>query len=123
MTSLDIELGEKNIFFAISNFLYKFLLIKALRIYKEIDNVPMVWSLESIVDIEDWKLICGYINMFLNNYDKAQEWFLKSSNPNVALEMRRDLLQWEIALQLAKKMAPEQIAMISREYAQQLEFM
>lgn len=83
----------------------------------------MVWSLEGIAEIEDWKLLCGYICMFHSNYDKAQEWFLKSSNQNAALEMRRDLLQWDIALQLAKKMAPEQIAMISREYAQQLEFM
>lgn len=95
----------------------------ALRAYKEIDNVPMVWSLEGISEVEDWKLLCGYINMFLNNYDRAQEWFMKSTKPTAALEMRRDLLQWDIALQLAKKMAPEQIAMISREYAQQLEFM
>lgn len=83
----------------------------------------MVNSLESILNTEDYKLLCGYISMFLNNYDKAQEWFLQSSYPSAALEMRRDLLQWDQALQLAKKMAPEQIAMISREYAQQLEFM
>lgn len=95
----------------------------AIRIYKESDNVPLAWSLEGILEIEDWKLLCGYISMFLKNYDNAQEWFLKSSSPNAALEMRRDLLQWDIALQLAKKMAPDQIAMISREYAQQLEFM
>lgn len=83
----------------------------------------MVNSLENILNEEDYRLLCGYISMFLNNYDKAQEWFLQSSNPSAALEMRRDLLQWDQALQLAKKMAPEQIAMISREYAQQLEFM
>lgn len=105
------------------NQLYLSLLVIALQVFKELDNVPMVWSLESISDIEDWKLLCGYVSMFLSNYEKAQEWFLKSSIPSAALEMRRDLLQWDIALQLAKKMAPEQIAMISREYAQQLEFM
>lgn len=83
----------------------------------------MVWSLESICDIEDCNLLSGYISLFLNDYDNAQEWFLKSSIPTAALEMRRDLLQWDLALQLAKKMAPEQIALLSREYAQQLEFM
>lgn len=83
----------------------------------------MVWNLESISDVEDCKLLCGYMSLFLTQYDVAQEWFLKSNTPIAALEMRRDLLQWDIALQLAKKMAPEQIAMISREYAQQLEFM
>ena len=37
-------------------------------------------------------------------------------------QMRRDLLHWDSALQLAKALAPEQIPYISREYAQQLEF-
>lgn len=37
-------------------------------------------------------------------------------------KMRRDLLHWDSALQLAKALAPEQIPYISREYAQQLEF-
>ena len=36
--------------------------------------------------------------------------------------MRRDLLHWDSALQLAKALAPEQIPYISKEYAQQLEF-
>jgi WD repeat-containing protein 19 len=36
--------------------------------------------------------------------------------------MRRDLLHWEQALNLAKKLAPEHIPYISREFAQQLEF-
>lgn len=36
--------------------------------------------------------------------------------------MRRDLLHWEQALQLANKLAPDQIPYISRQYAQQLEF-
>lgn len=83
----------------------------------------MVLCLQSILGIEDWKLLFGYVAMYLNEYDKAQDWFLKSNQPLVALEMRRDLLQWEEALQLAKKVAPEQVSMISREYAQQLEFL
>lgn len=83
----------------------------------------MVESLHSISHIEDCKLLAGYISMFLGNFDDAQQWFLKSSNPIAALEMRRDLLQWDQALHLAKKMAPEQVPQISKEYAQQLEFM
>lgn len=38
------------------------------------------------------------------------------------LQMRRDLLHWDAALQLAKALAPDQIPFISKEYAQQLEF-
>jgi len=51
-----------------------------------------------------------------------QDWYLKSSQPVAALQMRRDLMQWDQALQLAGKLAPEQIPYIAREYAQQLEF-
>lgn len=36
--------------------------------------------------------------------------------------MRRDLLHWDPALQLAKALAADQIPFISKEYAQQLEF-
>jgi WD repeat-containing protein 19 len=39
-----------------------------------------------------------------------------------ALEMQRDLLQWEEALQLAGTLAPLQIPFLAREFAQQLEF-
>lgn len=53
---------------------------------------------------------------------EAQKLFLSSSRPLTALEMRRDLLQWEQALALAKTLAPDQLGPISREYAQQLEF-
>ena len=36
--------------------------------------------------------------------------------------MRRDLMNWDSALQLAKALAADQIPFISKEYAQQLEF-
>ena len=60
--------------------------------------------------------------MFLGEFNLAQDLFLASGKPLAALEMRRDLLHWDSALQLAKALAPEQIPYISREYAQQLEF-
>ena len=37
--------------------------------------------------------------------------------------MRRSLLHWDQALELAKGLAVDQIPFISKEYAQQLEFM
>ncbi|KAJ4450050.1 WD repeat-containing protein 19 [Periplaneta americana] len=95
----------------------------AIRVYRQTGNVGMVWSLQSIQDIEDQKLLAGHIAMFLKDFDTAQDWYLKSSQPVAALNMRRDLLQWDQALQLAGKLAPEQIPYIAREYAQQLEFM
>ena len=55
-------------------------------------------------------------------YNEAQALFLASSRPITALEMRRDLLQWEAALRLARSLAPAQVPLICRQFAQQLEF-
>lgn len=95
----------------------------AVRVYRRVEDVSMVWSLSSLVDIDDIKLLSGHVAMYISEYDKAEEWYLRSSQPTAALNMRRDLLQWDQALQLAKKLDPAQISNISREYAQQLEFM
>jgi WD repeat-containing protein 19 len=51
-----------------------------------------------------------------------QELFLASSTPKEALNMQRDLLNWEQALKLASRLAPEETPYISKEYGQQLEF-
>ncbi|XP_025088691.1 WD repeat-containing protein 19-like isoform X2 [Pomacea canaliculata] len=94
----------------------------ALRVYRQIGDVGMVSSLRKIRNIENRNLLAGYVAMFLGEFNHAQDLFLSSSNPSAALEMRRDLLHWDSALQLAKALSPEQIPYISREYAQQLEF-
>ena len=39
------------------------------------------------------------------------------------MQMRRDLLHWDRALELAKKNAPDYLPLISKEYAVQLEFL
>ena len=41
----------------------------------------------SVKDIEDRNLLVGYINMYTENYNIAQELFLKSSEPRTALEV------------------------------------
>ncbi|XP_063240827.1 WD repeat-containing protein 19 [Bacillus rossius redtenbacheri] len=94
----------------------------AIRVYRHIGDVGMVWSLQDIQYVEDKKLLTGHVAMFLKEFEKAQEWYLASGRPAAALEMRRDLLQWDQALQLAARLAPEETPYIAREYAQQLEF-
>ncbi|CAH0560259.1 unnamed protein product [Brassicogethes aeneus] len=116
-------LQDKKLFRKIAEECLKFLEIEiAIRAYKELDDVSMVWNLETLRDVEESRLLAGHICMYLKEYDRAQEWFKASSSAEAALQMRRDLLQWDQALQLARKTATDQIAMISREYAQQLEF-
>jgi hypothetical protein len=52
---------------------------------------------------------------------QAQNLFLSSSQPSAALDMRKNLLQWDHALKLAKKHRRDEIPLICREYAAQLE--
>ncbi|CAN2388495.1 WD repeat-containing protein [Pristimantis euphronides] len=94
----------------------------AVRVYRSIGNVGMVMSLEQIKGIEDHNLLAGHLAMFTNDFNLAQDLYLASSNPICALEVRRDLQHWDSALQLAKRLAPNQIPFISKEYAIQLEF-
>uniref|UniRef100_A0A915PT37 Anaphase-promoting complex subunit 4-like WD40 domain-containing protein n=1 Tax=Setaria digitata TaxID=48799 RepID=A0A915PT37_9BILA len=95
----------------------------AIRIFKQIGAVNIVWSLEEIQYIEEKTLLNGYLAMLLGNFDIAEDFFLKSSKPEEALDMRRDLLHWDKALNLATRLAPEEVPMISKEYALQLEFL
>ncbi|XP_036993911.2 WD repeat-containing protein 19 [Artibeus jamaicensis] len=94
----------------------------AIRVYRKIGNVGMVMSLEQIKGIEDYSLLAGHLAMFTSDFNLAQDLYLASSCPVAALEMRRDLQHWDSALQLAKRLAPDQIPSISKEYAVQLEF-
>ena len=95
----------------------------AIRVYRKLGDVGMVLSLEKIKNLEDKNLLAGNIAMFLGDFSTAQDLFLSSSQPVAALDMRRDLLHWDQALELSKTLAPSEIPFISKEYGQQLEFM
>uniref|UniRef100_S4RCS6 WD repeat-containing protein 19 n=1 Tax=Petromyzon marinus TaxID=7757 RepID=S4RCS6_PETMA len=94
----------------------------AIRVYRMLSNGGMVLALENIKAVEDHNLLAGHLAMLSEDFNLAQDLFLSSSNPVAALEMRRDLQNWDSALQLAKRLAPNQIPFISKEYAMQLEF-
>ncbi|VDK20136.1 unnamed protein product [Anisakis simplex] len=112
MQNADVELGSCN------SINYH----SAIRVMKQIDDVSMVWALEEIQYIEERNLLAGHLALIMEQFDVAESYFLRSTKPTEALDMRRDLLHWEKALQLANRLAPEQIPFISKEYAQQLEF-
>ena len=65
--------------------------------------------------------ILGHIALLFHEYNRAQELFLASSEPEAALQMRRDLLQWESALKLARALMSKQLPEVCVHYAQQLE--
>lgn len=81
----------------------------------------MVLSLEELMYIEDINLLSGHCAVLLEKYEEAKIFFAKSSRPEEALILCRDLLQWEQAMTLATSLAPNHIPFIARGYAQQLE--
>lgn len=81
-----------------------------------------MYALKNISSIEDLNFISGFCALLLGETDKAKTFFAKSISPHMALDLCRDLLQWEQAIALADTLAPKQIPFIAREYAHQLEF-
>ncbi|XP_053973375.1 WD repeat-containing protein 19 [Hylaeus volcanicus] len=94
----------------------------AIRVYRYIEDASMVWALQNIENIDELSLLCGHACILLGDYNQAEQFFLQSSEPVQALYLRRDLMQWEQALNLALKLKADEIPYIAREYAQQLEF-
>jgi len=94
----------------------------ASRVYRQLGDAAMVMALQDCMHIEDRLLLAGYICMLFCDYQRAQDLFLASSRPQTALEMRRDLLQWDQALKLAQALMPSQVPEICVQYGQQLEF-
>lgn len=94
----------------------------AIRVHRQMGNAAIVYALKAISSVEDINFISGFCALLLGEIDKAKTCFAKSINPIEALDLCRDLLQWEQAIALAETLAPEQIPLIAREYAHQLEF-
>ncbi|KAJ3030718.1 WD repeat-containing protein 19 [Rhizophlyctis rosea] len=94
----------------------------ARRVYRHMKDAGMVMTMDDIESMEDKYLMAGHVAAVFRDYSGAQELFLASSNPQAALELRRNLLHWEQALSLATTLAPDEVTVIAREYAQQLEF-
>jgi len=94
----------------------------AIRVYRQLKDAGMVLSLEKLRDSEDRNMLAGTIASYMGQFDRAQDLLLSSANPISALHLRRDLMQWDTALQLASRLDPDQIPFIAKEYGQQLEF-
>lgn len=127
ISDLDIAFGMSTELYELK--LYIFLLMTlilstrtAIKVFRFIGNAAVVFALKSIQHIEDVNYLSGYCALLLDKPDKAKTFFAKSANPQEALEICKDLLQWEQAIVLAETLDPDQIPFIAREYAQQLEF-
>eukprot|EP00158_Paraphelidium_tribonemae_P009199 Partr_v1_DN28798_c1_g1_i1_m61946 putative WD repeat domain 19 len=92
----------------------------ALLIYRHTYNLTNLSAIQGCSLIYNSNEIKGKIAVILSEFDLAQEYLL-ASNPMAALNLRRDLLQWDKALLLAPSISPESVPLISLEYALQLE--
>ncbi|KAJ3055204.1 WD repeat-containing protein 19 [Rhizophlyctis rosea] len=94
----------------------------ARRVFRHLKDAGMVMALDDVEGMEEKNLMAGHLSAIFADWSGAQELLLASTDPLAALELRRNLLHWEQALSLATTLAPDEITVIAREYAQQLEF-
>ncbi|XP_033151468.1 WD repeat-containing protein 19 isoform X1 [Drosophila mauritiana] len=94
----------------------------AIRAYRQLGDAALVNALGELRYVEDLDMLIGCCCTLLAQYDQAKEHMLKGVYTRAALDLCRDLLQWDQALLLAHKNDPQEVPYIAREYAQQLEF-
>lgn len=119
---IALQLDRRHYWFALANKAMEMLNIElATRVYRQLGDAAMVQALKDLAQIEDKNSLAGHASLLFGDYSRAQELFLSSSYPAAALNMQRDLLQWEQALKLALVIDIHQVPEISLKYALQLE--
>lgn len=93
----------------------------AKKAYQLSNNISMVYTLDSMMNVEEKKVLQGFISMVFCDYQTAQQFFLSSSKPELGLDLRCDTKEWAVALNLAENMAPDRVALIRRRFAEDQE--
>lgn len=78
-------------------------------------------AIQQFAAVTERSMIYGHIAMMLGKYDMAQDFFLSSSRPQLALDMRCDIQDWITALRLAKQIDPKQEPIICKRLASLIE--
>ena len=71
---------------------------KAERAYQLCGNTGMALAIGAVKHENEKMVLCGYVSMFLRKHEAAQDFFLRSSRPHLAVQMRMDLQDWATAL-------------------------
>ncbi|CBZ50694.1 wdr19 protein, related [Neospora caninum Liverpool] len=92
------------------------------KAYQQIPKADMLLWLNAIRQRSEEKLVAaGNIYIHMDEYDKAEEAFLKSQQPTLALDLLVDLQKWDRALTVAQTLDPTRLAPLNLRYAQDLE--
>lgn len=84
-------------------------------------NISMVYTLDSMLGLEEKRVLQGFISMIFCDYQTSQEYLMTSSMPELGLDLRCDTKEWSIALNLAEQMAPDRVPYIRRRFAEDQE--
>ena len=84
-------------------------------------NISLVLTVEELKKETEKKVILGHIAAILGDEKLAVEFFISSSQPERALELRIDLQDWDEALKLAKEYNKNKEPFISQKLAYQYE--
>jgi WD repeat-containing protein 19 len=89
--------------------------------FRKAKNISLILTVQKLRDENEKKILLGHIAAILGDETLAQDFFKESSNPSLALDMRIDLQDWNIALKLAREYKPYKEPFISRKLAFQYE--
>eukprot|EP00968_Pinguiococcus_pyrenoidosus_P029052 scaffold8277_cov277-Pinguiococcus_pyrenoidosus.AAC.1 len=124
LSSYEKNATKRNVLALASHALGNLDIRLAQNCYRLLGDVGMVESLQTISAAEEKNVLAGHVCVFLGDYTRAQELFLHSNQPELALAMRSDLLQWDQALRLAESLGSKveaQIPLLTARLAQSME--
>jgi WD repeat-containing protein 19 len=94
----------------------------ALAAFRKAGNASMVLALDKIAHVDDRHLLAGHaLSLIEQDYDAAENMFLRANDAASALTMRKHLKHWDAALKLAEAHDPDGMADIMSQHAAALE--
>ena len=58
-----------------------------MRVYRQLGQIGIVWSLQTVMFVEERQLLYGHIAVHLGDFDTAERMFLQSTQPQQALDV------------------------------------
>lgn len=102
--------------------LQSFDIVFATRIYRQIfGDAGMVMTLNRIAAVEELTELSAHLCVIFNDFQRAHDLFLASSNPKEALYLAIDIMDFPNALLLAAKYEPGWHSEVALDFATQLE--
>lgn len=84
-------------------------------------NISLTLTVEKLRYESEKKILLGHIAAILGKEDKAEQLFVNSTIPSLAVDLRCDLQDWNLALKLANDYQPYRIVFISKKLAYKFE--